>query len=208
MVLLKERSRCEQFEVIDGRVRFFEKINRTIYTELGILVLYVQEQHLWDEGFGLDGKPLRSFEQWIQESCPYSASYAKDAKEQIKILRDSGAPMDQLVEVPRCNIRVLAQLPPVLQRDTEVLRDAQTLTEDVFRGKLCREHPEAHLDPLKRVKWQFEQGAWEVIDEAIHRAMAKWDCGQQAAIEGIFAEWLVENKREEVSPEIGQVAHA
>jgi hypothetical protein len=201
MVLLKERSRTEQFEVIDGRVRFFERINRTIYTELGILVLYVQEQHLWDEGFGADGKPLRSMEQWLQEACPYSASYAKEAKEKIKILRDSGVDMDQLAEVPRCNIHTLTLLPPaVLRDDAAVMKDAKQLSEEVFRSKMATEYPQAHIDPKKKMLQYFSP----LVDEALALAMKKWDCSRTAATEAVFAEWLLANRTE--PSDVGQVA--
>jgi hypothetical protein len=193
MVLLKERSRTEQFEVIDGRVREIERINRTVFAELGILALYVQEQHLWDEGFGLDGKPLRSFEQWIQESCPYSAAYAKEAKSKIKIFRDSGINLDLIADVPQCNMQVLSMLPPaVLREEPDVIRDAKLLEEKAYREKMAREYPEAHIDPKKKMLQYFSP----LVDEALALAMKKWDCSRTAATEAVFAEWLVLNREE------------
>lgn len=206
--LLMEKPLEYQAQTLDQRVRSIEKTWKRTFTELGIICLYVDEKKLWQYCYDPQGERFTSFDGWLIDCAPLSRSYAYDAKAKIKILRDSGVPLERLTEVPRVNVITLSQLPPALQRDESILRDAQVLSEDTFRQKMVTEHPESLLEARKRLRLEFDQTAWEVVDEAIHRAMQKWECNRQIAIEGIFAEWLVENKREEVSPEIGQVAHA
>lgn len=208
LALLMEKPLEYQAQTLDQRVRTIEKVWKRTFTELGIICLYVDEKRLWQYCYDPAGNRFTSFDAWIIDSAPLSRSYAYDAKAKIKILRDSGVPLERLAEVPRVNVITLSQLPPVLQRDEEVLADAQKLSEETFRAKMVSEHPEAHLEARKRVRWEFDQTAWEVVDEAVHRAMQKWECNQQAAIEGIFAEWLVADKGEVEASEIGQGAHA
>jgi hypothetical protein len=186
-----------QASTIDARVRRIEKLNRSIYIELGALVLYFDEKKLWHYCFDEKGDRFNSLEGWIVNACPYSRSYALEAKAKVKVLRESGTPMDELLNVPRCNVLLLAQLSSDIQRDPEVLKDAQTLSEDAFREKIIREFPSQCIEPKKKMIFDFEQTAREVVDEAIKLAMEKWECSRQAAVEGIFAEWLVAQKQEE-----------
>jgi hypothetical protein len=185
-----------QAATIDARVRKIEAVSKRIYGELGMLVLYFEEKKLWHYCFDEKGERFKSLDGWVVSACPYSRSYALEAKAKVKILRESGTPMDELLQVPRCNVLLLAQLSSDLQRDPEVLKDAQTLTEDAFRDKIIREQPNQGIEPKKKMIFDFEASAREVVDEAIALAMKKWECSRQVAVEGIFAEWLLANRVE------------
>jgi hypothetical protein len=183
-----------QAATVDARVIQIEKFNRTVYAELGLLMLFCETKKLWGFMFDDTGARFKSFESWVCARAPYSRSYALEAKSKMKILKESGTPMDKLTDVTRANIQLLAQLPPALQRDEEVLKDAKLLTEEAFRDKIVREHSEAHIEPKKKMVFDFEATAREVVDEAIAIAMKKWDCSRQAAVEGIFGEFLINNR--------------
>jgi hypothetical protein len=185
-----------QASTIDARVRKIEAVNKRIYGELGMLVLYFDEKKLWHYCFDEKGDRFTSLDAWVVNACPYSRSYALEAKAKVKILRDSGTPIDELLNVPRCNVLLLAQLSSELQRDPEILKDAQTLQEEVFRDKIVREHPSQHIEPKKKLIFDFDMTEREVIDEAIALAMKKWECSKHAATCGIFAEFLVNNRPE------------
>jgi hypothetical protein len=185
-----------QATTIDARVRKIENFNRRVFSELGMLVLYVEEKRLFALLLDERGEKYRSLEAWMQSSCPYSVSYAKEAKAKVKILRDSGTPMDELLNIPRCNVELLAQLSSNLQCDPGVLKDAQLLQGEVFRDKIVREHPEQGIERKKKLIFDFEASAREVVDEAIALGMKKWECSRQVAVEGIFAEWLLANRVE------------
>jgi hypothetical protein len=185
-----------QASTIDARVRKIEAFNRRVFSELGMLVLYVEEKRLFNLLFDEKGERFKSLDSWMQSACPYSVSYAKEAKAKVKILRESGTPLDELLNVPRCNVLLLSQLSSSLQRDPEILKDAQLLQEKVFRDKIIREHPEQGIEPEKKMIFSFEASTRLVIEEAIALAMKKFDCPRQVAVEGIFGEFLVNNRPE------------
>ncbi len=199
-----------QASTIDARVRKIERINRTIYAELGGLILYFEERRLFSLCFDEKGERFKSMESWLVSACPYSRSYALEAKAKMKVLRDSGTPMDKLLFVPRCNIQLLAQLPAPLQRDEEVLKDASLLEEDAFRSKIIREHPEAHIDTAKRFTFRLDGSAAVKVGQALTLAMQIEDTqSKEIALEAICAAYILEHEEDCQPSNIGhREAHA
>jgi hypothetical protein len=207
--LLMEEPLAVQAEKLENRVIQIERSHRRTFTEIGLIYLYFEEKALFRLRFDREGNAYTSFNKWASTCAELvSRSYGYEAKEKIRILRDSGTNLDELKDVPRCNVETLAMLPPqVLREEKSVIKDAQQLSEDAFRSKMKREYPEAHIEDRKRTTFKFEEGVLEVVEEAIKLAMTMHKCSRQAAVECIFAEWLVAQKQESEIVK-GKVAHA
>jgi hypothetical protein len=162
---LRQLTRREQFTVIDSRVRDIERSQKRIYVELGLLVLYVEESGVWEEG------GHRSMEQWIQKSCPYSRGHALGARTNIRILRDAGVPLDQIQDVPQVNIETLRAMSPADMCNPEVIRDAQLLSGAAFLDKMRREYPNAHLERPRIMQFKCATSQRVKVEEAIAKAM-------------------------------------
>jgi hypothetical protein len=196
--LLMEEPLEVQAEKLESRVMAIERSHRRTFLEIGLIYLYFDEKALYRLRFDSQGNAYESFNKWASTCSELvSRSYGYEAKEKVKILRDSGTNLDELRDVPRCNIEVMAMLPPhILRNEKSVIQDAQQLSEDAFRQKMAREFPEAHLEDRRKMSFKFDASVRQIVEEAIAIAMKKFDCPRQAAVEGVFAEFLVNNREQ------------
>jgi hypothetical protein len=186
---LRQLSRLDQFQVIDSRIRDIERNQKRVYVELGLLVLYVQESRVWEEG------GHRSMEQWLQKSCPCSRGHALGARTNVQILRDAGVPLTEVQDVPQCNIETMRLLSPADMRKPEVIRDAQQLSHEAFLDKMMREYPSSHLEKPRILQIKLTASQRLKIEEAMAKAMEiEGLAGRDQVLEMWAADYLQEHE--------------
>lgn len=187
---LSDKPKEYQAQMLDARARTLERYSKKLYTELGMIGLYMEETQLWklviipsiDEFGNQVFGPAKSFEGWVNDACPYSRSYLFEAKTRMKILRDGGASMKEIEEVPRCNIVTLAKLSTKLMQDPEIIDAAKHLTEEEFTKKIQTDHPGQHLEQKRTMIFHPEVSGKVTVDSAIAKAMKIWDCTRDEAL--------------------------
>jgi hypothetical protein len=176
--------------LFDGRVREIEAQNRRHYIELGELLVAMEEGELWRHlRDPQTNQPFTSFDRWLGDAAPVSRSTGYLAKRAVKEL--SEVPREELLKVPQCNAEILRLLPGKQKADPEIVRQAQVLNEEAFRGYIGREVPEAHIEGRRTMRFRFDQSAAEEVELAIKAFAALHECElRETAVEGITAAWL------------------
>lgn len=156
--------------VFDARLRELERQYKRSFVERGFILLEVQERELWRHIVNPEtGEAYSSFERWVVGAAPQSRSDCFAAMKAVRELRD--VPAQELLQVPRCNVKVLQHLSPALRRKPEVIDAAKKKSERDFVAQIEKEHPEQHIESKRPMNLKPERTARQTIDRGIEVAM-------------------------------------
>lgn len=178
----------------DGCLRGLERQYRRSFVQRGLILLEVEERGLWrlldDNETGL---PYSSFEKWVVGAASHSRSDCFAALRAVKELRD--VPVDQLIEMPRCNVSVMQCLSPAVRRHPEVVKAAQVLPAKEFVQRIGKDFPDQHIEERRTIHLAPVESAKAIIDEAIEMAMTLEEVKtREQALEAIAAEYIDTNR--------------
>ena len=180
--------------MLDSRVRTIEKDSKLTFIELGLILKEVDTRELWKHM----NEKWHSFDAWLSDAAPVCRTSGYSALKAIRELGD--VPVEELEEMPRCNVGLLAKVPKA-RREPEVIKAAQTLSEEAFTGYVERKVPEAHIESKSLMRFKPERSQRAKIDEALALAGRLEETeSREEQLEILAAEYL-ENHREEITDE-------
>jgi hypothetical protein len=166
---LREMDDVQAAYIFDGRMVALERQAKRSFIEMGVICLEVQRRELWKRLIAPDwedgegrmhiGEPFHSIDAWIMVRLGVSRSSAYDA---MKVLR-TGAPVEDLQEMPRRNARRLAGLSTDVQRDPAIIEAAKG-SEKSFLSKIQRDYPDQHIESTRAIVAKPTVTAREFMD--------------------------------------------
>jgi hypothetical protein len=143
--------------------------DRTYSDRVVIMRLFETKQlwkHLTDPDTGLPFPHMTAF-----MSCSKLFGCRRtnfEALADAKLLSDM--PAEKIIDLPKGNIKVLAQLSTAVRNDPEILEAAKG-SEDAFVAKVQQRFPSQHLESSKTLRFQLPAGDAAEVEEAIDKAM-------------------------------------
>ena len=168
---------------MDSRTREIEGYTKRSFIEMGMILNEMSDRKLFEHlGFS-------SFDRWLSDAAPVSRSGGYSA---MKALREiTEVPIEELQQMPRCNVVTLQKLSSGVRRDPEIIEAAKTKSEDDFLSKIEELHPDQHLEGGKKLHIKPSKSARKTIDEAFAAACWSYEVeGREAALEAICAYFM------------------
>jgi hypothetical protein len=170
---------------IDDRVRKIERSSKLTFVELGMLLMEVEQREYWRYMQG----DWHSMDQWLSVAAPVCRTSGYAALKAVRELSD--VPTDQLIEMPRCNVGLLAKVPKK-NRTPEVIDAAKSLSENAFTGFVQREVPDEHIEHKLPMRFKPDASQRQVIEDALKLAMEREELvSREDALEAICADYLI-----------------
>jgi hypothetical protein len=171
---------------IDDRVRKIERSSKLTFIEIGLLVDEVDRREYWKHMAG----NWHSMDHWLMDAAPVCRTSAYAARKAVRELSPD-IPVEQLIEMPRCNVGLLAKVPKQ-HRKPEIVEAAKTLSEESFSGFVEREVPDAHLEHKRPMRFRPDASQRQVIEDALKLAMEREELvSREDALEAICADYLI-----------------
>jgi hypothetical protein len=151
---------------LDNREHQLQDAIKLTYAMRGWAALIAEERELY--------APYATFDEWLRIVCPKSFKYVLDAMRAVKELES--IPYADLLQMPRCNIKLLLQASSGLRDKPEVIEAAKTQPENLFREMLNLNGQ--HLEATEWPKWKFTAGDYKAINVVFeHIAVAYEEAG-------------------------------
>lgn len=198
----------EAAEVFTNRLMYLEAQGRKTYIERGLILVEVDERELFK--FVTDpktGKPYEKFTHWVMGSAPFSRSECFAAKASVLELRD--VPTQDLLQMPRCNTEVLAELSSDVRKDPEIIEAAKTQSENELEDTIQKKYPSQHREPKRAMFVKPTQSAKVKIDKGLK--VAAWVFGatsREDIIEAVLVDMMSNDcdvEGYQANPETGEV---
>lgn len=175
---------------LDERMRELELLQKRSFIEIGIICHEVSERGLYSKLTDpTTHQYFTSFDRWLISAAPVSRSGGYSAMKAVKELKDIS--VDDLNDMPRCNITTMTKLSSKIRRKPEIIKAAKTQSENDFRKTIERDHPDQAIESLDRSFFNFERSQRGVVNEAIDAAMCLLDLPtREAALEAICQEFI------------------
>lgn len=148
-----------------------DRLHERSYGERIIITREFERRHLWQHIEDPDtGQPFPHLTAWL--SC---SDYLGCRRVNFEALRDgkmlADVPADKLLDVPKGNLKVLAQLSTAVRNQPDILEAARKLPQDEFLEKVEKEQPLQHIE--RRTPMRFSPGrSWaKTIEQAIAWAL-------------------------------------
>jgi len=187
---LKKCERGYQAHCCDQRIRFLESETKRTFVELGLIVLFVEENELWKELCDDDGNPYRSSDHWVTEACPSSRSHAFAAKAAVKVFRENNLPIEQVERIPQKNIKHLKELSTSVMHNPEVLKQAETLPELEFVQAIQKSHPDQLRETTVPLRLNPTCSQRAIYDKVFQQAAVIYETNsREELLEYILQEW-------------------
>jgi hypothetical protein len=171
----------EAASVLDGRIRSLERAYKRSFVERGLCLLEMEQRELWAI---VDGGQYQSLNEYICSAATHSRADCFAALRAVKELRE--VPVDQLLDMPRCNVQTLVGLSSEVRRQPEVVKAAQVMSGKDFIRTIENGHANQHIESKVTKTLHFESSAWKIIEEALERAKA---VEGSKTIEDVVEEW-------------------
>jgi hypothetical protein len=152
---LNEMPDEEAARKLDTRLRFIEHQSKRTFLECGMILLNVQARELWRLVIDpLSGRPYKNLTKWVEGAAPRSRRDCFSALNIVKELKD--VPMEDLAEIPRCNMETLKLLSPRERTDAlaaddgkaiAVIEAAKKLSQKDFAAQISRKFPQKLPNP-------------------------------------------------------------
>jgi hypothetical protein len=155
-------SKAKLAKQIDARVRNWRPSQRAGWIGLGEDCLLAKSNQLYTSlGFA-------SFDEWVEDALSASRSLAYEAMAVIKAF--SKLPKEQMAQIPKENLKLLAKLPEKKRYNVALLAKAAELTGKELRVLLNNQHG-AHLPTPATLRYPgVPTDALASIDKAIKAA--------------------------------------
>jgi hypothetical protein len=137
---------------LDNREHQLQDAIKLTYAMRGWAALIAEERELY--------APYAAFDEWLKVVCPKSYKYVLDAMRAVKELES--IPYADLLQMPRCNIKLLLQASSGLRDKPAVIEAAKTQPENLFRD-LLNLHDQ-HIPATEWPKWKFSDGDYRKIE--------------------------------------------
>lgn len=155
----------------DSRIRMIERFHRNSYIEQGIILNEMSEQRLYC--YIVDPNTherFTSFDRWLSDAAPISRSGGYAA---MKALRDLGdVSVEQLRQMPRCNVEVMRGLSPAVRRDPQIIAAAQNQPEKEFVRQIQEKYPDQHVEPRRTMLATLSDSSNSAMEECF--AVVRW----------------------------------
>jgi hypothetical protein len=193
MTTLQVRTRTSPFEIIstslsdlialpdpeaasamNERMGVFEQISRMherSYSERGIIIREFEKRKLW--AYLIDPETGQAFPHltaWL--SCGEFLGCRRvnfESLGDMRLLED--VPTEKLIDIPKGNLKVLAQLSTAVRNEPGILEAARILPQDEFLEKVEREQPNQHIETRKPLRFNPGRSGAKVVEEAIAWAL-------------------------------------
>lgn len=180
----------EAAKVCDARMRFLEERDKQTHIERGLIFLAMEENEWYR--YIVDprtGEGYASADRWITDAAPISRSAAYAAKSAIKQL-SAEIPLQELNEIPQCNLDTVKKLSTKTRKKPEILHAAKTLPENKFLEKIEKEYPEEHIEEKKPMRLKPDKSARVRINRTMATVMWVFDLEtREQALEQLCADW-------------------
>lgn len=196
-------TRAAMERALHARVGTIFRQERESFIELGRILLEVDTLELWREA------GMTSTAQWIQDAAPASERSCYAALKAVR--RCTGVPLEDLKEVPRCNIAALSEMNPKDQIRPKVLKAAKELPERQFKEFRAAEFPNEHFECDSPMRFKPTESQRKVVDAALDGVMLLEELtSREEALEAICVAWLDEHRQrlESAVREKGRAASA
>jgi hypothetical protein len=225
---LQVRTRTSPFEIIstslsdlialpdpdaasamNERMGVFEQISRMherSYSERGIIIREFEKRKLWayliDPETGLAFPHLTA---WL--SCGEFLGCRRvnfESRGDIRLLQD--VPVEKLIDIPKGNLKVLAQLSTAVRNEPGILEAARNLPQDEFLEKVEREQPDQHIETRRALRFNPGRSGAKVVEEMIAYALEHDIAGTRdealvRAAETAMDSWKLEQELREMPAE-------
>lgn len=175
---------------LDSRIRELERQHRRSFVELGLICNEMADRLLWRELVDPDtGNFFQSFGGWLANAAQVSHSSAYKAMKVLKEVTD--IPVEDLQEMTRANVIIVAQLSSKVRQDPTVIAAAKSQTEEGFYQILEASYPDQHMESSARMDLKPSRSARKVIDEALRAAGVLYGVeGREAQLEAICSYFM------------------
>jgi hypothetical protein len=148
-----------------------DELHERSYVERGLIAVQFEKKKLWKHLIDPDTEThFASFTAWM--SCSQFMGCRRtnfEAKADVKALSD--VPEDKLASVPKENLKVLRQLSTHVRNEPEVIKAAQTLSQNKFLEQIEAKHADQHLEVKRLIRFSPGRSGARVVEEWISYAI-------------------------------------
>lgn len=132
-----------------------DRLHERSYGERLVITREFEKRSLWKHLEDPDtGEPFPHLTAWL--SC---SDYLGCRRTNFEALRDgkmlADVPSEKLIDVPKGNLKLLAQLSTAVRNHPDILEAAKTLPREKFEEKVEREQPLQHIEVHSPLKFHF-----------------------------------------------------
>lgn len=203
LIALPDPEAAEAMNTRMGVLDQIHRIHERSYSERGIIAREFERRKLWAHLIDpATGQAFPSFSAWM--SCDDFMGCRRVNFESLRDMRAlADVPEEKLIDVPKGNIKLLAQLSTAVRNQPDVLEAARVLDRDAFEEKVEKEHPQQHIEARRPLRFSPGRTGAKVIEEAIAWALEHDIAGSRdealvRMAEQALHEWQLEAELEEM----------
>lgn len=187
---------AEAEQILFDRMRYLDRSQRLTHAERGLILRNVEKFMLYEKRTDPETGTPCSFNRWLKLASPWAYSSCRQALSDVKALTD--IPDADLIEVPPSNFHVLKQLSTQVRNEPEVLEAAKTQQAEEFVETIRKEFPLQHIESRKALRFNPEESAVTIIEEALRQAEIRGANNRNEGLELIaqtaLEQWLFEDQ--------------
>ncbi len=191
---LRSYPDAEAAVTLDAMLRTLERQSKRSFISRGLILVEADERKSWEQLIDADtGEYYTSMTQWVTKASPFSYSDCMAAKSAVRALKE--LPMDELLDVPRCNLNVLIGISSGVRQQPEIIRAAQTMTKKAFIKQVNGDYNQ-HYEDTSPIYLNPVESAKTVIEEAVAMACFLEDLNTKEQVIEYWAAEYLEDHRE------------
>lgn len=176
-----------------------DRLHERSYGERLVITREFEKRSLWKHLEDPDtGEPFPHLTAWL--SC---SDYLGCRRTNFEALRDgkmlADVPSEKLIDVPKGNLKLLAQLSTAVRNHPDILEAAKTLPREKFEEKVEREQPLQHIERREPMRFSPGRSGAKIVEHGIAYAIEHGIAGSRdealvRAFETAMHEWELDEE--------------